>query len=177
MSVLPMVGGYLAFRWAMPQVSALGFIPNALKSGPANLALGLVTAGVLGSLVGMGAGMVGLPGGLIGGSVVMGGAIDVMAKVFSSYLLPTVAKAKAGLMGALGIEETYLSPEDYDAQVYDPLLESGPSSSTTPISMLPQLSGYGDYLSPQNAAGARPLGYTLNDLSIDGTAMAELAME
>lgn len=182
MQVLPYAGGAIGNAFVSAWLSR--FMPAMLQSGAPNLLVGLASAGLLGAGVGMVSPRFGRP-------VFFGGLIEVATRGLRTYALPAVQRAKAGLMGMLGLDD-YLTVGDaaaarplygldaccpslgqYDLQAWGigQELDVGAQSlddmlqtnAMNPESMMPQLT-------------FRGIGYTMNDAAIEGTATDELGM-
>ena len=179
--------GFIGNALVSKQVAGLGFVPSFLKAGPGSYAVGLGTAGVTGALVSLASPKYAIP-------VLFGGVLQQIVKAYNEYIapkasfLPTlgsfddyatveqVANARplgclfGGCSGGMG---SWAGPQDLFNQ------DVMPSDGGTGLLGMGCMNGncMGDYLTPQAAAAARPLGalgYTLNDAAIDGTATTEL---
>lgn len=207
MEALPVGAGFIGNMAASQFVS--GYMPSMLQSGPGNLAVSAMTAGLFGALVGLV-----LP--RYAKSVFFGGMANVAYTAIRMYVLPAAGKLKSGIgdyltrsdasaarpLGCYGgcangmgqlvnqsyRDANYGTNDNWNAMASANPFTLGPTftASVTPEDLDSQLeyaetsrySVLGDYLTRENAASARPLGYmghTGNDYAIEGTATQELA--
>jgi hypothetical protein len=190
LSVAPYAGGAIGNAVLSRWIS--GFMPSQLQAGAPNLLVGLASAGLLGAGVGMVAPRMAAP-------VFFGGVIEIVTRVARQYVLPAAGKisglfdyltvadaASARPLGDLGCCAAPMGQLDMSVWGVGRSLNIGdrdmaaiaPDNSENPENLGPQI-GFSDYLTPGDAAAARPLGYlgyTMNDAAIEGTATNELGM-